>query len=450
MAKDLKNATIDSAKYSREFLARRRNDPISFDPLLKTPPLFFPGFLVTDTVSAAGGAFWPYAYRPDRVCRQFGLDQPPRSIDIAFTDVNEAMKAVLFKANDALPAFDASKFVPSTQVGRVLDIWVAYHARLRTSVKRYEKVASQRAFPNVPIMSSKVASLESVPDTPIRKQGTTRSPKPKKELALPTMALERLKAKPSPKDLPPTSLSNPLVIPNVAGPFEGDQRATKSLSHVATEGSSVDKVFNEEETNSFISAHASSPILKEKLIEENSHVNPSLKGVPSAAKLDVPEDATTRAANVTSPQGNNASYSTRGFFKGHAADLSVEIVPILGSLLSDEDAKVLNHTIALLGAHKEKVMNDLKALSSLFGFKGLGLMSFPNVWIVIFLLQALEDLDKIREAAMNQEKRNVDLKAQIERLNLELTRGELELERLSAKRREIEDARAGLDVLLNI
>ncbi|KAJ1387268.1 hypothetical protein SESBI_40090 [Sesbania bispinosa] len=484
MAKYLKNATIESAKYSQEFLAKCRNDPVSFDPASKTPhrkvkgtrnilppekrtriplaPLFLGGFygcldqiqdqmlssfgrfpinsfvdlvflqyflferfpeyapiravlslplrekivllilghgaglwvarvirfltlLTKKIISSVGGAFWPYAYRPDRVCCQFGLDQLPCSIDIAFNDVGEAMKAILLKTNEALSAFDPSKFIPSTRVGRVLDVWVAYYAKFRTSIKLYEREASQWAFPNVPIISkkhksssiqesktkdsnqvvpaskkkknvpaSKFVFMDSVPGIPVRKQGATRSPKSKKEPARPTRASERLKVKPVPKDLPPTSPSNSLVIPDVAS---------------APGGSLGERCFFS------------------------------------------PGDLSK--AMVLAP-----SFPTATF----AQDLSIEVVPILGSLLSDEDAKVIR-------AWFDELSRCLDH-------------HIPSA--------ALEDLVKIREDSMSQDKRNANLKAQIERLRLKQSQGELELECLSAKRHEIEDAHVGLDVLLNV
>ncbi|KAJ1400901.1 Aminotransferase-like, plant mobile domain [Sesbania bispinosa] len=111
-----------------------------------------PGFIIIDTVSIAGGAFWPYAYRPDRVCRKFGIDRPPCSLDLGFCSFSEAMKVVLFRTSDLVSPFDASKFVPPDRSGRVLDLWVAYNARLRSSVKRYEQQDSMQVFPDVKIM----------------------------------------------------------------------------------------------------------------------------------------------------------------------------------------------------------------------------------------------------------------------------------------------------------
>ncbi|KAJ1412021.1 hypothetical protein SESBI_20659 [Sesbania bispinosa] len=55
-------------------------------------PQVLPGFIITDTVSIAGGAYWLFAYLPDRVCRQF-------------------------------------------RAGHVLDLWIAYYARLKSSGK---------------------------------------------------------------------------------------------------------------------------------------------------------------------------------------------------------------------------------------------------------------------------------------------------------------------------
>ncbi|KAJ1431733.1 Aminotransferase-like, plant mobile domain [Sesbania bispinosa] len=237
-------------------------------------PQMLPGFIITDTVSTAGGTFWPFSYRPDRVCRQFGLDQPPCCISISFQDVHEAMKVVLFKPNAFLPPFDANKFIPLNRVGRVLDTWVAYYARLKNSVKCYEGHDSMQHFTNVQVMckdpyfatttfkslskqvpaqeqpnakgkkyklptsqrGKKAASVscEDAPSLPkkvvrtcksarsdlasdnpssaAKKQSSTRSAKVKNEILLPTRASERLKAHRIKKFYPYSSFSSPVVI----------------------------------------------------------------------------------------------------------------------------------------------------------------------------------------------------------------------------------------------
>ncbi|KAJ1442179.1 Aminotransferase-like, plant mobile domain [Sesbania bispinosa] len=66
-----------------------------------------PGFIITDIVSITWGAFWTYTYRPDRVCRQFGIDQPPCSLDLDFCNFSEAMKAFIqgFRRDSSLRRF---------------------------------------------------------------------------------------------------------------------------------------------------------------------------------------------------------------------------------------------------------------------------------------------------------------------------------------------------------
>ncbi|KAJ1426964.1 Aminotransferase-like, plant mobile domain [Sesbania bispinosa] len=511
MAKDLKNATIESAKYSREFLVKFQNDPVTFYPTSKTPPRKvrgtgnvlppdkrkyfhferFPEYAPVKAVPEpplegenhplelrawgwsmgrprhslldlideedqfvhrpyslnlprgvetllhlyqedafhtrnnrslhSEGVFdmWRLILHPQflllgipsglmliaRIARrQFGLDQPPCSVDIAFSDLGEAMKAVLSKTYEALSAFDSSKFVSSTRVGRVLNVWVAYYAKLRTSIKRYEREASQRAFPDVPIMcktliegtsskkrksssvhdTPKAVSIDRVPDTPVRKQGTTGSPKSKKEPARPTRASERLKAKAVPKDLPPTSPSNLLAD------------TSKDVNEYAASSQGKDASFSPGDLSKAM-------VLATWLL---------LSLLPHWVCIHVA--CFFLFFVITSPP----PFFDLALYLLVAQDLYVEVVPILGSLLSDDDAKILgefsarhagfllpeatypaaflkpaysffaeflrfirsHHTIALLGTHKEKVMSDLKALS-LFG-----LMSFPGVWIAIFLL----------------------------------------------------------------
>ncbi|KAJ1441853.1 CHD3-type chromatin-remodeling factor PICKLE [Sesbania bispinosa] len=110
--------------------------------LLCVRPHVLLGFIVTDTVGIIGGALFPFSYRPDRVCRQFGFDQPPLPLELGLLPVHEAMKVVLFEERNCLPSFDSSLFVPPDRVGHVLDEWVIYQHRLKASVVFYEGVKS--------------------------------------------------------------------------------------------------------------------------------------------------------------------------------------------------------------------------------------------------------------------------------------------------------------------
>ncbi|KAJ1397784.1 hypothetical protein SESBI_31576 [Sesbania bispinosa] len=287
----------------------------SWDLILR--PQYLPGFLITDNVSAAEGAFWPYAYRPDRVFRQFGLDQAPCDINFPFKDFGEAIRAVLFTASDALSPFDPDKFIPSSRVGQVLDVWVAYHAQLRSSVKRYEGQDSLQVFPNISLMykdpyyvttscqnreksvsegvqskkrkaapvirpkgkfskpktvdpSNKKACRKQkspTPDasstpTPPKKGIQTRSPKVKRGPAVATRASERLKPK---KVVTPNSHSHPIVISDVdplqraCAQVEGESPPPSPSARATTQGSSAEKDTHGETVDSPESNHDSTP-----------------------------------------------------------------------------------------------------------------------------------------------------------------------------------------------
>ncbi|KAJ1422331.1 CHD3-type chromatin-remodeling factor PICKLE [Sesbania bispinosa] len=110
--------------------------------LLCVRPHVLPGFIVIDTVGIIEGALFPFSYRPDRVCRQFGLDQPPLSLELDPLPVHEAKKVVLFVEWQRLPSFDSYLFIPPDHVGRVLDEWVTYQRRLKALVVFYDGVKS--------------------------------------------------------------------------------------------------------------------------------------------------------------------------------------------------------------------------------------------------------------------------------------------------------------------
>ncbi|KAJ1400916.1 hypothetical protein SESBI_29215 [Sesbania bispinosa] len=486
---------------------------------------FLRGFLITDNVSAAGGAFWPFAYRPDRVCRQFGLDQAPCNVDLEFRDVSESMKAVLFKSTDALPKFDATKFIPSDRVGRVLDIWVSYFHRLKSFVKRYEGHDSLQVFPDVQIMykdpyfvttftrkiektgwgapKRKVKTSPSLPSsTPSspKKSSHNCSPKVRKVSVAGTRASERLKAKPSHKveeDSPlQSSKAQATTQGSSAGPNAEEETAESPNSdHDADVDGYVPDSVSKECVNSPTCvevAHSESLVEAIDALKEHgnpSTVIPSLEVIDSAPPVDVTPlevidsvpliDATSLEAAlpspvITPPVGASGEKEP------------IVVVPLLASLLSSDAAMALSefsarhagfllpedilphaflrpaytffaeflhfmrsHSVMeLLSSYRDKVMEDLKALS-LLGFKGEWFEALSRRFDHNVPPADLEDLGKIIEAASGVELRNDELKSEIKRLQLELVQGETELTRLNARRAEIEGARIGLDVLFD-
>ncbi|KAJ1396088.1 CHD3-type chromatin-remodeling factor PICKLE [Sesbania bispinosa] len=69
--------------------------------LLCVRPRVLPGFIVSDTVGLIGGVLFPFLYRPDRVCRQFGLDQPHVPLDLEPLSLQDAMRVGRLKASVA-------------------------------------------------------------------------------------------------------------------------------------------------------------------------------------------------------------------------------------------------------------------------------------------------------------------------------------------------------------
>ncbi|KAJ1399528.1 hypothetical protein SESBI_30291 [Sesbania bispinosa] len=339
-------------------------------------PQFLPGFLITDNVSAAGGAFWPFAYRPDRVCRQFGLDQAPCNVDLEFRDVSESMKAVLFKSTDALPKFDAAKFIPSDRVGSVLDIWVSYFHRLKSPVKRYEGHDSLQVFPDVPIMykdpyfvttfTRKIEKTVSEGNlSKKRKEPFSKKSQGKKAGGLPrkrkvpvagTRASERLKVKPSHKveeDSPlQSSKAQATTQGSSAGPNAEEETAESPNSdHDADVDGYVPDSVSKECVNSPTCvevAHSESLVEATDALKEHgnpSTVIPSLEVIDSAPPVDVtplevidsvpPIDATSLEAALPSPV-------ITPHVGASGEKEPIVVVPLLASLLSSDAAMVLS------------------------------------------------------------------------------------------------------------
>ncbi|KAJ1397120.1 hypothetical protein SESBI_32026 [Sesbania bispinosa] len=485
-------------------------------------PQMLLGFIITDTISTVGGAFWPFAYLLDRVCRQFGLDQPLCCIGIGFQDVHEAMKVVLFKPNASLPSFDANNFIPPNRAGRVLDTWVAYYARLKNSVKRYEGQDSMQHFTNVQVMCKdpyfaittfKSPSKQVLAQEPsgakgkkrklpsfqrgkkaVSKQSSTRSAKVKKEILLPTRAFECLKAHHIKKFYPLSSFSSPIVIQaSTTEEFAyGDDEVvqespTSPIHESASPNSSAGKVVTDERVDPTNSDHSSSPT--NNVVKASQGLDKASEEVDSKTQshicLVTTEADIVETEQIVHSQALVVALPLSPFHSAYA--LAVKVVPLLSSIFSKEDAYLLsvfavNHDgfllpesafpiaflkpsytfftdflpftrahpfMELLCTHKDKVMEDLKALGC-FGFKGAWLDELSHQFSRSIPATTFEDLHQVVDAMCLQEQHNASLKHQIECLSTELTLGEAELARLDAKRKEIEEARSGLNVDFHI
>ncbi|KAJ1396466.1 hypothetical protein SESBI_32569 [Sesbania bispinosa] len=429
-----------------------------------------PGFIITDTVSIAGGAYWPFAYRLDRV--------------------------VLFKLNSSLPPFDAGKFIPSKRAGRVLDLWIAYYARLKNSVKRYEAQDSMQHFTNVQIMckdpyfvttaiktldtqakepprvsgkkrkpaaTSKVkkgvsSSCEVVPPLPkkatrgcksvpstlvnnslspvVKKYSSTRSAKVKKEIPLPTRASQRLRAKSKTNLFPPFSFSSPIVLqasntdePDHDGEVIQESPLSprdKSVTPSSSEDRTVSGKKGKEQVNS---EHASTPSDDAISVKQGDEVKKRSVASPDAEVSEAPTLERAHSPKVVSSQALSlvmmASYYS--FFAGFLRFMRAH--PYMD----------------LFSVHKDKVVGDLKTLRCL-GFNGTWLDDLFAQFDRPVPAVAFENLQQAMDAIRLQEQHSLNLQSQITALIAELAQGEVELARLNAKCKEINDARMGLDV----
>ncbi|KAJ1385749.1 hypothetical protein SESBI_41411 [Sesbania bispinosa] len=453
------------------------------------------------------------------------------------------MEAILFKSVDVLSDFDDTRYVPFDRAGCVLDTWVAYFHRLKSSVKRYEGQDSLQAFLCKPLTSrflslasegtvarkrkplrhkskgkkgsepleKKSKSSPPQPSSafpPSKKNSNNRSPKTKKEHVVGTRASKRLKAKPSNKVF---SFSNTTSCPIVISDFdssrlvslqvEEDSPPQSEKTQATTQGSSVEKDAPETTAESPNSDHDSTPGGNADVDEEEHATLDVDRADSTAVVVDVgailtkPDDfpaatSSLEVAPVFSPvtvvPSEAASPSTI-VVPPHKESALVGVIPTLASLLPEDDAIILSEfsarhvgfllpedvfprvylkpaysvfaeflrfvrshsIIELLSTHKDKVMEDLKAFS-LFGFKGEWFDELSRRLDHQISAIALEDLSEVTKAALNVELHNTELKSEIDHLKLELAQGETELARLNAKHKEIEEARAGLNVMFDI
>ncbi|KAJ1423466.1 Aminotransferase-like, plant mobile domain [Sesbania bispinosa] len=458
-----------SAFSSRNIKASRSEGVFDLWQLILQPqPL--PGFIITDTVSAVGGALWPFSYRPDRVCRQFGLDQPPCCLKLEFCDVGQAMQTVLFKSVDDLSEFDPAKFISPDRAGRVFPNIRVMHKDpyFVTSSRGLERTVSEgtqirkRKLPSSQSSKGRFKSLEDdaplakkviCNSTPISaKKPQTRSPKVKKNPVAPSRASARLKAKPLQK-----------VVKDSPSPFTNSRAATQSSSATS-------------------SSHDSA-----------QSCGGTLEGIESSPKNHAASVCSSKGAPSNVPSPVLAASSDHVFVQ---KDLPIteessvivpaspmETVPVLASLLSEDDARLLSDfssrndgfllsedlfpstfmkpayslfadflrfvrsqpLVDLLHSHKARISSDLKALS-LFGFKGIWFDALCRCFDQPIPPMALENLDEICNAIIVQDQKNVDLRAEIDRLRAELFLGETKLKELIVKRKEVEDARAILAI----
>ncbi|KAJ1394090.1 CHD3-type chromatin-remodeling factor PICKLE [Sesbania bispinosa] len=449
-AKELKAATIESAKYSREFLTRMRSEP-SFvgGSFVKTPPQpppegderpleprvwgwasgrprhslldiideedqfvhrpytknffpgveglhrlyqqsefasrnvrstrvegvfdvwqlilrpqIFPGFIITDTVSVAGGAFFPFSYRPDRLCRQFGLDQPPCHVDLEFCEVSVAMKAVLFGTNEGSLPFDSSKFIPPSDQG--VSWTFGWHkigsdrGKKRKPPKPTKEPAtvlpSSEEGEGVPKKKAK-ASKTSHSDPPVTVAARKSAPRSSKAKKTPLLPGE----KPSKNSSNSSSSSSPVEIvgkpgspaPSTPVSHPGDDQTVQgspspSVAHTTTRGSFTAEAYLEGDGNNSSSTHGSGPIgdhdatppgaALDGLVAEDTGATEqqnSLQVAKGASKLDdassplLEDPVVIPAALVPESSEINVSNPVGG-------------VSIFSSLLPEEDARMLD------------------------------------------------------------------------------------------------------------
>ncbi|KAJ1438450.1 Aminotransferase-like, plant mobile domain [Sesbania bispinosa] len=629
-ARELKTATIESAKYSREFLTRMRSEP-SFvgGSFVKKPPrkvkgtgnvlppaqrkvareslkytyatwISFYGRLdqVQDQLLSSFGRFpintfvdliflqcflferYP-EYAPVRAVPEppsEGDERPlephvwgwasgrPRHSLLDIIDeedqfVHRPYTKNFFPGVEGLHRlYQESEFIPPERSGRVLDVWVAYYARLKTAIKRYEQRDSMQHFQNIPIMCKDpyyiTSSLKAKPRQEIGSdRGKKRKPpKPAKEPAtalpsseegeggpkkkakapkafhsnppvtvaarksaprssrakmmplLPVRASVRLREKPSNKSSNPSSSSSPIEIvynhgsptPGTPVSHPGDDQTIQdspspSVSHTITRGSFTEEASLEGDDSHSASTRGSGPV------GDRDVTPPVQKGVA--------DDGLVAEGTIAAEQQNSLQVAKVVLELDDASSPLLEdpvVAPppepseinvsnpiggasILASLLPEEDAHMLvdfasshegfllsekdfplaflkpayavfadflhfvrTHYVAdLLGVHKGKVAGDLKALA-LFGFKGGWFERIVEQLSQSVPLDAFEDMEKLADAIVQQSQRSNELKTQLEPLEAKLAQSESELERLSLRRKEIEDARAILNSSLDL
>ncbi|KAJ1403361.1 hypothetical protein SESBI_27365 [Sesbania bispinosa] len=405
-----------------------------------------------------------------------------------FVDVSESMKAVLFKPSSSLSSYDAGRFIPLDRAGRILDLWIAYYARRKNSVKRYEGQDSMQHFTNVQIMckdpyytTSSFKALDVKAKDPPRadkKQKAALPSKGKKGSSsgceiippLPKKTAHRCKGELE-GNSPPASNTDENTQDDEVVQDSSSSSEMKSVSVNPGKDSTVSGEKVEEEV---ASEHASTPS-NDGLHTSSGKAHSSTSPVVGAS--EVPPDRETPLADATSSQA--LTVIPISFVRA----LPTEVHPLLSSLLPEEDAILLSDFLAthdgfllpesafpiafmklaytffadflrfvqahscldLLSVHKAKLVEDLKTLRC-FGFNGNWLDGLFAQFDRTIPAMAFEDLQQAKEVVRLEEQHNASLRSQIETLNSELVIGETELARLEPKCAAINDARDGLDV----
>ena len=139
----------DAHQESRNDRHAMRDGVYDFWSIRATPGVI-PSYIITYHYGPTGGMFCPAVYRPDRGCRQFGLDQAPSDIGWPFVSVTKAMQRVLF--TDTMLPFDRHNLIPLARLGGVYREYLAYHHTLKVSLRNFEAVRSNASPPRLDIL----------------------------------------------------------------------------------------------------------------------------------------------------------------------------------------------------------------------------------------------------------------------------------------------------------
>ncbi|KAJ1390989.1 hypothetical protein SESBI_37008 [Sesbania bispinosa] len=387
-------------------------------------PQILPGFIITDTVSIAGSVFFPFSYRPDRLCCQFGLDQPPCHVDLEFCEVSVAMK-------------------------------VAYNARLKTAIKHYEQQNFMQNFPNIPIICKDPYYVtSSMKEKPRQETGTSRSmkrksPKSSKEsVTPPTISKGEAAPRKGPKLpilihrllLPPGGLLPALPrlkrcqcsLTPASDPGD-DQNVqdspSSSVARTATRGSFTAKASLEGDGNHSVSTRGFVPIgdgddvqpsvvedtVDDHLVAGNANTIEQLNSLRKTEAVPEPGGASPPmldvfpAAPLPKPS-KVVALNPIGAASIFSLGFSLAFLKPAYVVFADFLRFVRTHSIPdLLSVHKDKVAEELKALA-LFGFKGNWFDKITDHLNQTIPSVAFEDMEKLADAIAQQSRCNNELR----------------------------------------
>ncbi|KAJ1408171.1 Aminotransferase-like, plant mobile domain [Sesbania bispinosa] len=366
--------------------------------LLCLYPHVLPGFIITDTVGLFGGVLFPFHYRPDRVCRQFGLDLPPLPLDL-------------------------DSYVLADRIGRVLDEWVVYQRRLKASIAFFESVKSTSPPHELLILLTDPYYVTSPVDYD---------------------KSERLRARPIQGSLRcPSSSSGHFSDSDEEGTGEafGKSQDSPSLSNPPRSDSTQHtSVLHVNLVTSLNDSRAS------------EHMPP---GQPHAMIQNFSVEVFKLPAWVMTPFTGSSSLSLgmhtsdarllKEFSERHAGFLLSESYPSSYQRLAYEQFLDLlkrlrsNSILALLGPLKSEILDKLKMLSCL-GFKGAWFDELMRFFQKSVSPSVFEESGKIFEAVKM-------LQSKIDKEKASLVLHESELSKLLTKQKEIEDAQSGLKAM---